>query len=178
MKTRTGLFLICLLSLNSISTVLAEETLTISLADSAWNGKKIPASQVCKKFGSTDAASPALTVNGIPAGTEALIVAFHDESYTPMDNGGHGVLRYAHQQGTTAQLSSVSGESDTLPAGVDVFTKHRGTGWSGTAGAYLPPCSGGRGNTYTASVSAVKMRADGTGIAETLAIGKVVLGRY
>jgi len=61
---------------------------------------------------------------------------------------------------------------------VTTFTKHRGTGWSGTGGAYLPPCSGGRGNTYTITISAVKMNSDKTGIANKLAEKKFTLGTY
>ncbi len=167
-----------LASLCFVTAACAEETLTVRLSDAAWNGKKVPADQVCKKFGSTNAASPALLIEAIPAGADALIVSFNDETYAPMDKGGHGVLRYAHNQSATAQLVSVPGETDNLPAGVVAHIKHRGTGWSGTGGAYLPPCSGGRGNTYTLNVAAVKMQADASTVAETLATGKITIGNY
>lgn len=165
-----------LLSLIVAGTVHAEDSLTVSLSDPAWNGKKVPADQVCKKFGGTQASSPMLSVEGIPAEADALVLSFNDESYTPMDKGGHGIVRIAHNKGATAQVPAISGETDTLPAGVSVATKHRGTGWSGTGGAYLPPCSGGRGNTYSVDVSAVKKSADGTSV--TLAKGKIIMGKY
>ena len=164
------------LSLFIAGAVSAEDSLTVSLTDPAWNGKKIPTDQVCKKFGGTQASSPILTVEGIPAEADALLLSFNDESYTPMDKGGHGIVRIAHNKGATAQVPAIPGETDTLPAGVSVATKHRGTGWSGTGGAYLPPCSGGRGNTYSVDVSAVKTSADGTSV--TLAKGKIVMGKY
>lgn len=164
------------LSLFIIGAVYAEDALNISLADPAWNGKKVPASQVCKKFGGDQANSPALTIEGIPADADALHLSFNDESYTPMDKGGHGIIRFTLNKSATAQVPAVPGETDNLPAGVSVVSKHRGTGWSGTGGAYLPPCSGGRGNTYSIDVSAVKTGADGS--STTLAKGKIIMGRY
>lgn len=163
-------------SLFMIGTACAEDSLTVSLADPAWNGKKVPATQVCKKFGGEQAASPALSVEGIPADADALLLSFNDESYAPMDKGGHGMLRLALNKSPTAQVPAVTGETDTLPAGVSVVNKHRGTGWSGTGGAYLPPCSGGRGNTYSIDVSAVKTSADGS--SAVLAKGKIVMGKF
>ncbi len=175
---RSCMLLTTILALGVSAHSLANDGLSVRFADSVWNGKKIPASQVCKKFGSADAKSPALIIENLPAGADAVLVAFNDESYTPMDKGGHGVLSFAHDGSDKASLPAVPGETDTLPAGVTAFIKHRGTGWSGTGGAYLPPCSGGRGNTYTIKVSAVKLNADKTGIAETLAEKKVTLGSY
>lgn len=168
--------LIVTLSLFIFGAACAEDALTVSLADPAWNGKKIPADQVCKKFGSTQASSPMLTVEGIPAEADALVLSFNDETYGPMDKGGHGIVRLAINKSATAQVPAVSGETDTLPTGMSVVTKHRGTGWSGTGGAYLPPCSGGRGNTYSIDVSAVKTSADGS--STSLGKGKIVMGKY
>lgn len=154
----------------------AEEGLTVTLADPAWDGKKIPADQVCKKFGGNQSKSPALKIDGIPTDADALLLSFNDESYTPMDKGGHGVVRVQLNKTPTMQIPSIPGETDTLPAGISVVTKHRGTGWSGTGGAYLPPCSGGRGNTYTIDISAIKSGADGS--STTLAKAKIVMGSY
>ena len=160
----------------ALGTACAEEGLTITLADPAWNGKDIPAYQVCKKFGGSQSKSPALKVDGIPADADALLLSFNDESYSPMDKGGHGVVRVQLNKAATMQVPSIPGETDTLPGGVSVVANHRGTGWSGTGGAYLPPCSGGRGNTYTIDVSAIKSSTDGG--STTVAKGKIVMGRY
>ena len=159
-------------SLLVLGTACAEDGLSITLADPAWNGTSIPADQVCKKFGGNQAKSPALKIDGIPADADALILSFNDESYTPMDKGGHGVLRVQLKKASTVQIQSIPGETDTLPAGISVATKHRGTGWSGTGGAYLPPCSGGRGNTYTIDVSAIN------GSGTIVATGKIAMGKY
>ena len=167
---------LCSFLLIVLGTASADDGLTISLADPAWNGKNIPSDQVCKKFGGNQAGSPALTVEGIPADADALVLAFNDESYAPMDKGGHGIVRVQLNKATTIQIQSISGETDTLPSGVSSVAKHRGSGWSGTGGAYLPPCSGGRGNTYSIDVSAVKGAADGIGT--TLAKGKIQMGKY
>lgn len=167
---------IFVLSLFILGAACAEDALTVSLADPVWNGTKIPADQVCKKFGSTQASSPMLRVEGIPADADALVLSFNDESYAPMDKGGHGIVRLALNKSATAQVPAVLGETDTLPTGMSVVTKHRGTGWSGTGGAYLPPCSGGRGNTYSIDVSAIKISADGS--SATLAKEKIVIGKY
>lgn len=169
-------FYLFALSFFVFSAAYAEGSLTVSLADPAWNGKKVLADQVCNKFGGNQASSPMLTVEGIPAEADALVLSFNDESYTPMDKGGHGIVRFAHNKGVTAQVPAVPGETDSLPSGLNVVTKHRGTGWSGTGGAYLPPCSGGRGNTYSIDVSAVKTSPDGASV--TLAKGKIVMGKY
>ena len=177
-KSHSLIFLTTLLALNVSTHSVADEGLGVRFTDPAWDGKKIPAGQMCQKFGGANARSPSLMIENIPAGADALLMAFNDESYTPMDKGGHGVLSFAHDGSATASLPAVSGETDSLPAGVTAFTKHRGTGWSGTGGAYLPPCSGGRGNTYTITISVVKMNSDKTGIANKLAEKKFTLGTY
>ncbi|HWA20746.1 MAG TPA: hypothetical protein VG757_17295 [Devosia sp.] len=51
------------------------------------------------------------------------------------------------------------------------MTKNRGTGDYDKPG-YLPPCSGGQGNLYSATVTAL----DASGA--TLAEGKIDLGHY
>lgn len=177
-KSCSFLFLATLLALIVSAHSLADEAVGVRFADPAWDGKKIPAGQVCQKFGGANARSPSLMIENIPAGADALLVSFNDESYAPMDKGGHGVLSFAHDGSATATLPAVPGETDSLPAGVTAFAKHRGTGWSGTGGAYLPPCSGGRGNTYTIAISAVKMNSDKTSIANKLAEKKFTLGTY
>ncbi len=76
--------------------------------------------------------------------------------------------------GGSVTLPAVPGETDDLPAGVKEVYGHQGEGWSGTGGAYLPPCSGGQGNLYTAKVKALG-GADGDTV---LGVGKVKLGIY
>lgn len=149
--------------------------LSLAFTDPAWTGKAVPAKQWCKRFGG-NGATPALRVADLPAGTSAVIIAFNDESYPAMDNGGHGVLRLAVPAGATSvDVPAVPGESEGLPAGVTTERAHSGQAWSGTGGAYLPPCSGGRGNVYTATVRAVSGDAK-QGL--VLGRGKITLGQY
>lgn len=147
-------------------------SLAIAFADPAWTGEKIPDRQWCRKFGG-HGDTPALKVSNLPAGTKAVVVAFNDETYKPMDNGGHGAVRFQVPEGSTsATLPSVPGETDDLPQGVSTEKPHQATDFSGTKGAYLPPCSGGKGNTYSATVKAL-----GEGD-KVLAQGRIVLGKY
>jgi len=131
--------------------------LEVGFADPAWNGRAIPAGQQCSQFGGKGA-SPALVVKGIPPGTTDLLVEFNDSDYPPLSTGGgHGTIRVPLTPGATeARIPSVPGETNALPAGVVKEESHRGPMSPGTA--YLPPCSGGRGNLYF---------ADGQGGGET-----------
>ena len=144
--------------------------LTISFADPVWTGGRVPAGMNCEKDGGRGA-TPALTVAGLPEGTTEIIISYNDESYAPLSyDGGHGTLGYAAGAGT-ASLPAVPGGTRVLPAGVRIVKENRATGSFATPG-YLPPCSGGRGNTYSADVTAV----DDAG--KILAAGKITLGSY
>jgi len=152
-------------------------TLTASFADEAWSGQKIPDKQWCRRFGG-EGATPPLTIADLPEGATHVIVEFNDETYEPMNNGGHGALRFAIPQGrSSVSLPPIPGETEDLPAGVAMLKAHAAPNWSGTGGAYLPPCSGGRGNSYSATIKAVTLAPDGkTGT--VLGKGKIALGAY
>ena len=150
---------------------LAQGSLTVAFADPAWDGKTVPVGQQCSLFGGTGA-TPALSLTGVPDGTSKITLAFNDETYTPMGDGGHGVIGFdVTPTGGAVSLPSVPGESAELPAGASVVTKNRGTGDYDKPG-YLPPCSGGNGNLYSATVTAL----DASGA--TLATSKIELGKY
>ena len=152
----------------------AAQDMTAALADSGWDGKKVPLSQVCGRFGGKDTMSPKIVLSNIPEGVVAIEVWFNDESYEPMDWGGHGKVKYAIPAGSkSVELVGIPGETDALPEGVSVVKAHKGSQWSGTGGAYLPPCSGGRGNSYSAWV--IAKSADGDRIGPRL---KVPFGGY
>lgn len=145
--------------------------LTLAFADAAWTGERIPEGQQCTKFGGKGG-TPALSVSGIPAGTAELVVEFNDRSYAPLSSdGGHGKIGFAHDGTASTVLASVPGETDALPTGARVVKKNRATGSFARPG-YLPPCSGGKGNTYFADVIA----RDAGGA--PLASGRIIIGRY
>lgn len=142
-----------------------------------WNGRNIPAGQQCHRFGG-HGATPRLTVSDIPTGTQALVLAFSDRDYKPMDNGGHGVIGYLIPPGTPSVVTvpSVPGHTFDLPAGFFVVRTHANPKHD-IAGAYMPPCSGGKGHRYYVTVEAVTL--DNAGHPATL-LGKTVIdiGRY
>jgi hypothetical protein len=150
----------------------AQSALTVKFTDPAWDGKTVPKTSTCSIDGNTGAMTPALEVSGVPDGTVKITESFNDETYEPMDHGGHGVLGFdVKPEGGIAQVPSAPGESDQLPAGVTVVAKNKGTGNYDKPG-WLPPCSGGHGNLYTMDVSAL----DASGA--SLATAHVELGHY
>ncbi|MEF2145664.1 MAG: hypothetical protein V3573_09485 [Desulfovibrionaceae bacterium] len=173
---RKSVFLLLALVLCS-GPVLAED-LQLSFADPAWDGKAVPQGQWCKSFGGVGS-TPSIRVEGIPPQADALIFKYGDKTFTKMSNGGHGILGFRIPPGTTAvTVPSASGQTFDLPEGFYSIRAHRGTQWGHGAGAYLPPCSGGKGNYYDVKVLAVKLTSEDGKDWDELADGKLKLGRY
>ena len=148
--------------------------LEAKLADPAWDGVKVPDGQQCQKFGG-QGKSPALAVSGIPSGASHLAIEWSDRSYPPMDNGGHGKVAYALESGATeVTVPSVPGHTMELPPGFTLIEAQKAPTWD-LPGAYLPPCSGGRGNSYYVTVKAVHKMGDQT---HELANAVVEMGKY
>lgn len=146
-----------------------------SLGDSTWDGKKVPESQRCHKFGGKGV-TPMLTVHQIPAQANAIVMEYSDRTYEPMDRGGHGKFGYRIQSNSsTVTIPSVAGHTFDLPPGFFLIEAQRAPTWD-TPGAYLPPCSGGKDDEYYVTVKAVK-EVDG-GIREVLETTEVPLGKY
>lgn len=157
------------------ATAHADSVLKASFADAVWDGNKIPAGQQCARFGG-NGATPTIKVEQIPEGANALVMEFSDQTYLPMNNGGHGKIAYRiTSDRKQATIPPVSGHSFDLPASFLLIEAQRAPTWD-KAGAYLPPCSGGKGNTYTVTVKAVK-ETDGKIIA-TLGETTIKMGRY
>ena len=151
--------------------VLGADKLTVAFADAKWNGKRIPDGQHCEKFGGKGA-TPALKVSGIPKGTGAIRVEINDASYRPLSyDGGHGVVGFKYSGNGEVVLPPVAGGTNKTPKGTWIERENCATGeWSSPG--YLPPCSGGRGNTYFAVVKAVDSNE------KVLAKAESELGRY
>jgi hypothetical protein len=145
--------------------------LNLSFTDAAWTGETVPEGQHCPLQGGTGA-TPAIHVANVPETTTTIKVAFNDESYQPMNDGGHGIIAFAVTpvEGEV-DLPSVPGNSADLPEGATVDTAARGSGEYASPG-YLPPCSGGQGNTYSATVTAYDAND------APIAAGKITLGKY
>ncbi len=153
------------------TSTVGQSFLTVHFKDDAWDGRKVPAGQQCPLQGGKGA-TPKLEVSGLPEGATRIVVAFNDETYQPMNYGGHGILGFDVKpvQGV-AQLPSAPGNTADLPDGVSVTTASRGTGDYASPG-YLPPCSGGNGNLYTATLTAL----DAAG--KEVGKGRIELGHY
>ena len=51
-------------------------------------------------------------------------------------------------------MPSVPGHTFDLPPSFKIIEAHRGPGWD-KAGAYMPPCSGGKGHAYYLTVKSI-----------------------
>ena len=141
-----SLFAALISGLLLLSTAKAGE-FVVQLSNPTWDGVSIPKGEQCQKFGGNAPKTPELSVSGIPAGTNLIILEFSDRSYKPMDNGGHGKIGYAlNKQRDSVVIPSVLGHNFYLPAGFFMVAAHRSPKWD-KAGAYMPPCSGGKGNS-------------------------------
>ena len=172
LSTRTLLAAAFIAAIALPGAAFAQAALTVKFTDPAWDGKTVPKTATCSIDGNKGAMSPALEVSSVPDGTVKITESYNDETYTPMDHGGHGVLGFEVTPAAgVVTIPSVPGESDQLPAGVSVVKKGAGGGQYDKPG-WLPPCSGGNGNLYTMDVTAL----DAGGA--TLATAHVELGHY
>ncbi|KAB7886528.1 hypothetical protein [Poseidonibacter ostreae] len=83
-----------------------------------------------------------------------VLVLFSDFTYKPMDNGGHGQIGINISNESNIMIPSIKGETKAMPANMFINKEHKGLK-RGQAGAYLPPSSGGKGNSYYATVKAL-----------------------
>lgn len=151
-------------------------SLDVSLADALWDGKTVPKGQQCNRF-SGQGQTPVVQVKNIPAEANAVILEFSDRDASHMDNGGHGMIGYKIEKNIGEVLvPSVKGHTFDLPQGFFLVSAHNNPSWD-TAGAYMPPCSGGRGNRYYVTVKAVYDAPEGQE-SKLLAKGQTNLGSY
>ena len=95
-----------------------------------------------------------------------------------MDHGGHGKFGYRIPQNTKAIIiPSVTGHSFELPEGFFILSPDQAPSWD-KAGAYMPPCSGGRGNAYYVTVNAVYQSKPETKEFKLLGQAVLELGKY
>lgn len=142
----------------TISTpIFAEENnnnMVATLVDSIWTGDKVPDGQQCQKFNG-HGSTPRIRVNNIPKKSNAIVVEYSDKTYKAMDNGGHGKIGYyIDERMTEVTIPPIKGHIFNLPESFFIVQPQQAPKWD-KAGAYLPPCSGGSGNVYVATVKAV-----------------------
>ncbi|MBL4807691.1 MAG: hypothetical protein JKY31_10435 [Rhodobacteraceae bacterium] len=161
-----------------ISKIIAAFTLAGSAALAAdfdislgtpWDGIDVPDGQQCALFDG-NGSTPPMELSNLSDGTVLVHVEFNDLSYQPLsENGGHGTIGF-DVSGASAALPSVPGLTNELPAGIQVVRAARSGGQYASDG-YLPPCSGGRGNSYSADVIAFDADMNRLGMV-TVAIGR------
>ncbi len=152
--------------------------LHVVISDENWNGILIPNGQQCDAFEGSNQYSPILSVSSIPKSANVLVLEFNDESYTPMDNGGHGKVAFWIKLGVGfVTVPGIPGHSFDLPENFELVQQHLAAGFY-TAGAYLPPCSGGINNLYSITVKAQYVEGDMYYLSDTLAETTIHMGRY
>ena len=130
------------------------DQMKVSLADSNWDGNKIPLGQQCQKF-KGHGYTPRIRINNIPDGSNAIIIEYSDKTYKAMDNGGHGKIGYyIDERMKEVTIPPIEGHTFDLPKSFFIVSPQQAPKWD-KAGAYLPPCSGGKGNLYAAQIKAV-----------------------
>lgn len=158
--------------------VAQQAELKASFADPAWDGKMVPKGSQCQRFGGKMPMSPAIKVSGIPQGADVIVLEYSDQSYAPMDNGGHGQIGYHIPSGAASvTLPAVPGHSYELPQGVFIIQEHQAPGWD-KAGAYMPPCSGGMGNWYYLTIKALAFDKANPGGSKQLGSVRLEMGEY
>ncbi|WP_299878997.1 hypothetical protein [uncultured Cocleimonas sp.] len=139
-------------------------------ADAVWDGTKIPTGQQCQKFGGKNPSTPKMMVTDIPAGTKSIVLEYSDRDSEKMNNGGHGRMSFTvDSSATEVEIPSIFGHTFDIPKDFKVIEAQRSPGWD-TAGAYMPPCSGGKGHAYYVTIKAVK--DDKVTATTTLEMGK------
>ena len=153
-------------------------TLDVTFVDPIWTGKIIPEGQQCQRFGG-QGATPRLHVKNIPAGANTLILEYSDrDSTNVMDHGGHGVMGYRIAENTSEVIvPSVPGHTFDLPENFYLISAQARPDWD-AAGAYMPPCSGGKGNWYEVTIKAVYDAKETTDTSKLLGQANVGLGSY
>ncbi|MEA3290621.1 MAG: hypothetical protein U9Q04_10630 [Campylobacterota bacterium] len=126
-------------------------------ADAKWDGNRVPKDEICSDYNKNGGHSPKIMITNLPKDTNKIILSFNDESVQRMNHGGHGVVGYkVANSSTNVTIPSIKGETFNLPVNFTSENAHNGGQFGKTPGAYLPPCSGGRGNTYSVNIEAIQ----------------------
>jgi hypothetical protein len=161
-----------LCSFLAISSLMAND-LKVEFSDSKWDGVNIPKDEVCSNYNIEAGSTPPLKISNIPENTDKIIFTYNDKTFTKMDNGGHGIVSYKVENNSKEiEVPALQGETFDLENGFEVVTAHTGTRFKKTPGAYLAPCSGGKGNTYTVNINAVDSSN------KSLSSTELVLGKF
>jgi hypothetical protein len=130
--------------------------LSATFADDIWKSGIVPKTEVCSNFNTKVGSTPSITLENIPSDATKIVLKFSDETFKGMRDGGHGVIAYKISKNSSKlTIPSIKGETFDLPKEFSVVIKHRGEKFGKAPGAYLAPCSGGKGNTYSVLIKAM-----------------------
>ena len=160
-----------ILSTLVVSGSLFASDLSVQFSDSKWDGITVPKDEVCSNYNTKTGSTPPLKISNIPSNTVKIVFTYSDKTFTKMDNGGHGILSYK-VDANEVEVPALMGETFELADGFEVVTAHTGTRFKKTPGAYLAPCSGGKGNIYKVEINAVDSANN------SLDTTELVLGKY
>jgi hypothetical protein len=135
---------------------LYANSFSATFEEDIWNDKNIPEEHVCSDYNVEAGSTPAINLKNIPVGTTNIQLEFSDETFKGMRNGGHGIISYNKISSPDLLIPAIEGETFDLPDGFTSVIKHRAGKYGKTPGAYLAPCSGGKGNTYSVIIKAMK----------------------
>jgi len=154
-------------------TLNAKDMKAIFSDPQTWNGKIIPSEEVCSDFNIEAGHSPEIIVQNVPKYTRVIVLSFSDETFPGMRNGGHGVVSYSIDIGEEkVTIPSFQGETFDLPEQFTSISEHKGAKYGKEEGAYLAPCSGGKGNTYSVKIQAIDVED------KVLNTTTLILGKY
>ncbi|MBI3873830.1 MAG: hypothetical protein HY307_02285 [Arcobacter sp.] len=154
------------------SSLLASD-LKVEFMDKKWDGITVPKDEVCSNYNLKAGSTPVFKISNIPENGAKIVFSYNDKTFTKMDNGGHGVVAYSILKGSkTVEVPSLLGETFKVDKGFEIVKPHTGTRFNKTAGAYLAPCSGGKNNTYSVTVTVVD------DINKSLATTEFILGKF
>jgi len=150
-------------TLTTLATIsLSAANMTADFADpKTWNGKIVPKEAVCSDYNIEAGSTPEIILRNIPKGTQDILLTFTDETFKGMRDGGHGIISYSLEENTyKVIIPTIQGETFNLPEDFTSVVQHRGTQFGKVQGAYLAPCSGGKGNTYSVLIQAVDKKSN------------------
>lgn len=143
--------------------------LSVSFADSKWDGKNVPQigqCNICQGQGY----SPPLLVQNIPEGADHLVVEYIDKTM----GVHHGAIRFRINKKPDFTITSIPEQTFDLPPDAYLDTEHDAP--IGRSGAYMAPCGCGYRNKYTATIYAIKFEDPGPSM--LVGKGKITLGRF
>lgn len=138
---------------SSVKSQEAKSGISLAFLDKEWDGKNVPISGICKARGDGGSISPRIMVSDLPKNGTYLRVVFTDQDFG--FSGDHGVLKLFPPKGAkNVVIPSIRPDQKSLPPGFQAVSCTFCNEYPQYADTpfYMAPCSGGKGNSYTAKI--------------------------